>query len=237
MTKKHGILTVLLLLWSVLAFGQRRAQADVETKTLVGKNVVTSTKSVYCSNNGRLVVCSHKPLEFIMETNVNSETKIYFPKTNEVLVEETGFTTSSDEILSLFLFGRLEDLGVGLAGYRLVSTEMVEDGMVKKSFKTEKRDMAPYCEIVYDRNYLPIYSATLDADMHPLTKVYYSQYREVGYMPFPHRTTQISFASQKDSTITRMVYTNVVLDGDDPMFDFAVPANAKPKDMTDKNAK
>ena len=136
MIRKHGILTVLLLLYALTASAQKRVSADVETKTLVGNSVVTATKTVYCSNNGRLVVAVHKPLEYIMETNVNRETRFYFPNTNEVLVENSGMEGASDELLSLFLFGRLEDLGVGLEGYRLLATENVEDGIVKKTFRT-----------------------------------------------------------------------------------------------------
>ena len=236
MIRKHGILTVLLLLYALTASAQKRVSADVETKTLVGNSVVTATKTVYCSNNGRLVVAVHKPLEYIMETNVNRETRFYFPNTNEVLVENSGMEGASDELLSLFLFGRLEDLGVGLEGYRLLATENVEDGMVKKTFRTEKKELPPFCEIVY-KDYLPIFSATLDADRNYITKVYYSQYREVGWLPFPHRSTMITYTSPKDSTITRTIYSNVVLDGDDPMFDFTVPSNAKPMDMSDKNRK
>ena len=236
MIRKHGILTVLLLLYALTASAQKRVSADVETKTLVGNSVVTATKTVYCSNNGRLVVAVHKPLEYIMETNVNRETRFYFPNTNEVLVENSGMEGASDELLSLFLFGRLEDLGVGLEGYRLLATENVEDGMVKKTFRTEKKELPPFCEIVY-KDYLPIFSATLDADRNYITKVYYSQYREVGWMPFPHRNTRITYTSKKDSTIVRTIYSNIVIDGDDPMFEFTVPADAKPMDLNNKKIK
>ena len=234
--RKHGVLAVLLLLCPVFSFAQKRISADVETKTLVGGNVVTTNRTLYCSNNGRMIVASHKPVEYVMETNVNNETTIYFPNTNEVLVEKNGMGGAGDELLSLFLFGRIEDLGVGLSGYSLVSTDLEEDGLVKKNYSGSNRELPPYCEIVY-KDYLPIYSATLDADRNYITKVYYSQYQEVGWMPFPHRSTRITYTSKKDSTIVRTIYSNIELDGDDPMFEFSVPAGAKPMDLSKQTNK
>lgn len=228
---------VLLLLAALPAGAQRRLSADVEVKNVAGHNVVTTTKSVYCTNNGRLVVCSRKPVEYIMETNIGGESRFYFPKTKEVLVENQGMASTKDELLAIFLMGRIEDLGVGLFGYRLQSTEYVEDGMMKRTYKSADPNLPPFTEIVYGKDYLPIYSATLTEDGHVMTKVYYSQYKTVGYVPFPHRQTQITYNSPTDSTVTRTVYSNVVADGDDPMFDFKVPADAKPMDLSGNTQK
>lgn len=231
MNKTLHALTLALLLLSIPAAGQRRLSADVEVKNVVGNNVVTTAKSVYCQSNGRLVVCNRKPLEYILITNTNGESKFYFPKTKEVLVDNQGMASSRDELLAIFLMGRIEDLGVGLYGYRLQKTEYLEDGLMKKTFKCIDPNMPPYTEIVYGKDYLPVYSATLTEDGHVQTKVYYSQYRTVGYVPFPHRQTQITYNSPKDSTITRTIYSNVEADGSDPMFDWTVPADAKPMDL------
>ncbi len=228
----HGLAVLLLILLPFAAYGQRRISADVEVKNVAGRSVVTTTKSVYCLSNGRLVVCNHKPVEYIMETNIGGETKVYFPKTGEVLADNQGVATSKDELLSIFLLGRIEDLGVGLYGYKLQKSEPVEDGLTKRTYKCMDPTMPPYTEIVYGKDYLPIYSATLTEDGHVQTKVYYSHYKPVGYVPFPHRQTQITYNSPTDSTITRTVYSNVVVDGDSAMFDFKVPANAKPIDLS-----
>ena len=56
-------------------------------------------------------------------------------------------------------------------------------------------------------------------------------------MPFPHRNTSIAYTSKKDSTIVRTIYSNIVIDGDNPMFEFAVPADAKPMDLNNKKIK
>lgn len=228
----HALLALLFLILCVPASGQRRVSANVEVKTVTGKSVVTTTKSVYCSNNGRLVVCCDKPIQYILQTNINGEAKFYFPKTKEVFADNQGTANSKDELLTIFLLGRIEDLGVGLYGYRLIKSEQVEDGLTKRTYKCMDPNMPPFTEIVYGKDYLPIYSATLTEDGHVQTKVYYSRYSPVGYVPFPHRLTQINYNSPKDSTVVRTVYSNIEVDGDDPMFDFQVPADAKPLDMS-----
>ena len=103
---------------------------------------------------------------------------------------------------------------------------------MKKTYSTTRNNLPPRAEIVYNKDYLPIYSATLTEDGHPTVKVYYSKYDLVGYTPFPYRSTEVIYNSRKDSTIIRTIYSDIKLDGNDAMFDFSVPQNAKPLDMS-----
>lgn len=228
---KHSFLAVFLLI-SAEVCAQRRLSADVEVKTLIGNNVTTVTKSVYCSNNGRLVICFHTPMEYIMQTDIMGECQLYFPRTNEVYVDNSRTMSSTDELLSIFLAGRIDDLGLSISGYTLDGTENLEGGMMKKSYKTKREGFPPRAQIVYNNEYLPIYSEALTEDGHISVKVYYSNYKLVGYTPFPFRSTEIIYNSPKDSTIVRTIYSNLVLDGTDAMFDFKIPENAKPMDLT-----
>ena len=202
---------------------------------MVGNNVTTVTKSVYCSNNGRLVAYFHSPLNYVVETNILGETKIYFPAKNEVFMDNNGSMTATDELLSILIFGRMDDLGLSLSGYKLKATERLEDGMLKKTFAASRSDMPPICEVVYNKDYLPIYSATLTEDGYVTVKVFYSHYEMVQYAPFPCRSTQIVYNSPKDSTIIRTIYSNIKVDGDDKWFDFSIPQDAKPMDISALN--
>lgn len=216
----------LLILFCASAYAQKRISADVEIKQLTDGKVSTITKSVYCANNGRLVVYFHQPLEYVMLTDPQGNTKFHFPELDQVMVDNSASTASSDELLSVFLFGRIEDLGLGLIGYSQVSSEILEDGLVRKVFKNTKRTGMPVVEIVYE-NYLPIFMQSQTPQGAVLNKTYLSKYVQLGMIPFPSRSTAINYGSKGDSTVVRTLYSNFELDSSNPMFEYSVPSTAK----------
>ncbi len=218
-------ITAAALLVPAGASAQRRISADVEVKQAAGGKVATITKRVHCSSDGRAVIQFLKPQEYILVTNMKGETRMYIPGSNEVIVDNSAAMTSQDELISVFMSGRAEDLGLGMYGYRLQSTSR-EDGLVKKTYVTDRSGDIPRVEIVCD-NFLPIYCAYLDASGKAVTKTYYSNYVQAGRMKLPTRTTSITYTSPKDSSVMRTIYSDIVVDGDDPLFDFKIPANAK----------
>ena len=101
-----------------------------------------------------------------------------------------------------------------------------EDGLVKKTYVTDKSGDIPKVEIVYE-NFLPIYCGYIDASGKTVTKTYYSKYVPAGRMMLPTRTTSITYTSPTDSSVMRTIYSDIQVDGNDPLFDFQVPSNAK----------
>ena len=223
--KTFFFLAAALLLVPAGASAQRRVSAGVEVKQAAAGKVATVTKRVHCSSDGRAVIHFLKPQDYIVVTNIKGETRMYIPSTNEVIVDNSATMTSQDELISLFMSGRSEDLGLGLYGYRLQSTTR-EDGLVKKTFVTDKAGDIPKVEIVYE-NFLPIYCGFIDASGRTVTKTYYSQYVPAGRLLLPTRTTSITYTSQKDSSVMRTIYSDIRVDDDDPYYDFQVPSNAK----------
>lgn len=203
---------------------QRRVRADVEVKSVAQGKSVTVTKSVYCLGNGRMVVHFHTPQDYYLVTNLLGETRLYIPRSNEVVTDNSGGISSKDELLSIFLGGRVEDLALGLYGYRLLDTAS-EDGLVKRTYINADDGIAPKVEIV-SKDYLPIYAAYLKADGTVSSRTYFSSYAPVGRALFPMRVTSIAYAG-RDSTVTRTLYSGVQFDSPDPDFDFDVPADAK----------
>lgn len=227
---KYLILALLTLI-PFTASAQRKVGADVEVKQVAKGKVTTITKSVYCANNGRLVVHFHKPEDYYVVTNIKGETRLFMPKTNEVYSDNSDALSSKDELIQLFMSGRVDDLGLGLYGYKLQSTTN-EDGHVKKTFVTTNKGDAPKVEIVYE-NYLPIYMAYLDGSNKVKSKTYFSQYKTTGRFVLPTRNTTISYTA-KDSTVTRIIYSNIKVDQEDPEFNFEIPADAKPVTLQKK---
>ena len=219
------LFTAAALLVPAGASDQRRISADVEDQQAAGGKVATVTKRIFCSLDGRIVVHFLKPEDYILLSNVKGETRLFIPRTNEVVVDNTAVLTSQDELVSVFMGGRAEDLGLGMYGYRLQSTTR-EDGLVKKTYVTDKEGDIPKVEIVYE-NFLPIYCGYVDVNGKTISKTYYSKYVPAGRIMLPTRTTSITYTSQKDSSVMRTIYSDIRVDDDDPYYDFQVPSNAK----------
>lgn len=215
---------LLLTLLSFSASAQKRVSADVEVKQVAQGKVTTITKSVYCANNGRLVVHFHTPEDYYVVTNILGETKLFVPRTNEVLMDNSDAISSKDDLLTLFLSGRVEDLGLSLSGYKLQSA-VNEEGKIVRTYVTTDKNRPAKVEIVLE-NYLPIYMEDVNETGKVTRKTYFSKYQTSGRFTFPTRTTEVAYVA-KDSTVTRTVYSNIKVDQDDPDFNFEIPANAK----------
>ena len=224
MKNKLLIIPLLLLVASPL-YAQRKVSADVEVKTVIDGKLTTVTKSVYCTNNGRLVTKFSKPLPYYVVSNSKGEMNLYKPDTNEVLSDYDPSFSSNTELIMLFMSGRIDDLGLSSFGYKAGSATR-EEGFVKKSFKSPDTTK-PDVEIVYE-NYLPIYCEYTAQDGRLLSKKYLSDYKTYGRFILPQRVTDITYGVKRDSSIVRTLYSNVKVDVDDPNFDFQIPADAKP---------
>lgn len=197
---------------------------------MAGK-VSTIHKSVYCASNGRLVTYFRTPKEYYSVQTLKGQTKIYLPSTNQVYTDKKDIADARDELLYLFLSGRVADLGLMQYGYRSESTSTEEGGLLKKTFVSNTDGNIPKVELVF-QNYLPIYAAYISAEGRTVGKLYLSRYQTQGRFTFPSRTTQINYLSDKDSTVVRTVYSNLKVDVDDPMFDFEVPSDARAADLS-----
>ncbi|MBP5676656.1 MAG: hypothetical protein J6W94_06570 [Bacteroidales bacterium] len=224
---RKGLISAALLLIALGASAQRRASADVEVKTLADGKVTTVTKRVFCQGNGRLVTVFSSPSSYTTVTNLKGEFKLYVPSSNEVFSRVDKSFGSENELLYLFLSGRQDNLGLLGMGYTLQSSSY-EEGYLKRTYTTKKKDTAPTVELVL-KDYLPVYVAYLDNSGNVLSKMYLSHYTKGSRLVFPTRLTEITYNREKqDSTVVRTIYSSVSTDGSDPGFDFQVPAGAKP---------
>lgn len=226
MKLKQLIIPFLLLAATAAPAGaQRRVSADVEVKTVIGGKRTTVTKSVYCTNNGRLVTLFRTPMTYYAVSNTKGELKIYNPETREVMSERDEAVSSYTELLYIFMTGHIDDLGLGYFGYKSSATGR-EDGYIKKTFKPSDVNL-PQVEIVYE-DYLPIYCAYTSPEGRPLGKKYLSDYKTYGRFILPQRITDINYGKDRDSSVVRTIYSSVRVDVDDPNFGFQIPADAKP---------
>ena len=123
-------------------------------------------------------------------------------------------------------------MGLGLYGYKLSSTSREGEGLMKRTYlPASKGKGVSKVELVLE-NYLPIYLAYFDASGAVVSKTYLSSYNKFSNLMLPLRVTSVQYTSKKDSTLVRTIYSNVTLDGNDPMFNFKVPSDAKPLKST-----
>jgi len=219
---------LLLILISIPVSAQRRVAAEMEVKTLYSGKVSTVRSRLYCSASGRLVQVFKAPDEYYTITNPDGEFQVYFPKTNEVYAERKADFSDRDNLFYLFLSGHGDDLGLSLYGYRLSSTAREGDGTVKRVYVPSLPGKgAAKIELVLE-NYLPIYLAYFNEGGSVVSKTYLSSYSRFSNLMLPLRVTSVQYTSKKDSTLTRTLYSNVTVDGNDGLFDFRVPADARP---------
>lgn len=222
------LITAFILISIPSLMAQRRVSAGMEVKTLYGGKVTTVASKVYCTSSGRLVQVFESPDQYYTITNPDGEFKIYYPGTNEVYSERKEDFSDRDNVLYLFLSGRGDDMGLGLYGYKLAGTVREDGGIVKRTYVPSSPGKGVAKVELVQENYLPIYLAYYNDGGAVVSKVYLSSYSRLGNMMLPLRVTSVQYTSKKDSTLVRTIYSDVKVDGQDPMFDFQVPAGAKP---------
>ena len=209
----------------------------MEVKTLYGGKVTTVSSKVYCSSSGRLVQEFKSPSPYYTITNPDGEFKLYIPGTNEVYSERKEDFSDRDDLLYLFMTGRTDDMGLGLYGYKLSSTVTEDGGLLKRTYiPSAPGKGVSKVELVLE-NYLPIYLAYYDQGGAVVNRTYLSSYTRFQKLVLPLRVTSVQYTSKKDSTLVRTIYSNVRIDPEDPMFDFRVPADAKPAKFSPKGKK
>jgi hypothetical protein len=227
MSLRRLLITVLTFV-SITAAAQRRVAAEVEVKTLYSGKVTTVESKVFCSSSGRLVQVFESPTLYYTITNPDGEFKMYVPGTNEVYSERREDYSDRDDLLYLFLSGRGDDLGLGLYGYKLSSTTREDGGLVKRTYlPTVPGKGVSKVELVQEI-FLPIYLAYYNDGGEVVSRLYLSSYERFSNLMLPLRMTSVQYTSKRDSSLTRTIYSNVKVDGQDPMFDFQVPSGAKP---------
>ena len=222
------LITAFILISIPSLMAQRRVSAGMEVKTLYGGKVTTVASKVYCASSGRLVQVFESPDQYYTITNPDGEFKIYYPGTNEVYSERKEDFSDRDNVLYLFLSGRGDDMGLGLYGYKLAGTVREGGGIVKRTYVPSAPGKGVAKVELVQENYLPIYLAYYNDGGAVVSKVYLSSYSRQGNIMLPLRVTTVQYTSKKDSTLVRTIYSDVKVDGQDPMFDFQVPAGAKP---------
>lgn len=182
----------------------------------------------YNKEKDAIVTHHYYPAEFIKMSNRLGESKIYFPSTNSVTIQQSESLSTTNELLYYFVNNRISDLGLAKEGFKLVKTSHEEDMLVTMWQAPQTLKIINQIKIVF-KEMLPIYAEYISTTGQIMKKIYYSRYTDFKTFMLPMRITEISFENKNDSTIKRSVFSNVRTSDfpDNNYFDFKIPDNAK----------
>jgi hypothetical protein len=209
-----------------------KIQLDMDMKSLHNNKVVSFKGKIYYRHaNGQMVTRFTYPREIITITNAQGEFKNFNVKENTVTQIQGRDFSSKESFIYMFFSGRTRDMGLRDAGFKLSDTK-IEDKMVITKWSAPVIDQeisGNSVELVHE-NFLPIYMGVYQNNMI-VSKVYYSDYQNIGGLGMPLRITEINYLNpeQTDSIIVRKQYSSPLINEqvDNAYLNFEIPKDAK----------
>ena len=194
-----------------------------------GKSITATGELYYKVSGGGMVTRFITPSEYLVMTNSNGEFSIYNNKDNTVTQAQGRDYSSENSFIYYFLKNKTQDMGLGMAGFRLKDTKF-EDNLMITTWDPpgELSGSMTRAELVQE-NYRPIFMGFYNDKGKPIQKVYYSKYERVGDYSVPMSITELQYIGKGDSVITKRVYSDVKMNEqvDAKWLNFRIPNNAK----------
>ena len=232
--KKQKQLLLLLILLTGLFQGYSwysgRISLHLESKKIYKGKVVTVHSDIYYSyETGNKVAHYTSPQEFLFISNNLGEVKIYYPETNRVMLDQSMVFSNRYDDLYFFLNNRTDDLGLRDMGFTLEKTEFDNSLMISYWYPpVTLAEQISSVKLVHD-DYIPIYMAHAGPSSDIIRKVYYSDYHYENGINLPALITEIEYAAEGDSIVTRKKLTDIRFNGAaiSPYFNFKIPEDAE----------
>ncbi len=222
----------IIMLLSILVFAFKSDSGNVslhmELKKLINKKVLILKADVYYNIDGNMTLHYTYPQDHIFITNAKGEAKVYYPSTNQVMLQQNEAFSSENDVLYSFFTQNTSDMGMKQYGFVIKDTRYENELMITSWLPpTNLMNQIHNVEMAYE-NYLPIYTAIYNSKSKISKKVYYSSYTYVGQYSLPLKITEIEYLANGDSVITRKEYTNVKMgtEAENTYFNFKIPSNA-----------
>jgi outer membrane lipoprotein-sorting protein len=219
----------LILLIPFYQYVYQKVSMEMETRT-THKGLITTLKAtVYYNSEGKMASYYVEPQETLVTNNTKGEIMIYDFKKNTVTRKQNFTMSTETNQLFYFIENNRSDLGLNKMGFALTETKF-EDGL-KITVWAPPMQLAKdilKVELAHDKNN-PVFLGYFDKKGKAINKVYFYNYQTVAGLKFPATVTQISFLSEKDSTISKTTYANFKEDNSvsDKYLNFKIPANAR----------
>jgi len=202
----------------------------MESKRVSKGNLMQVKADIYYQyTEGKIVIHYTYPKEYIFISNTKGEAKIYYPSENKVYIKQNDLFSIENELLFYFFANRTNDLGLKDIGFSLAETKF-EDNLMISSWNPPANLASNIgrVEMVHEE-YMPIYTAYYSTKNIVVRKTYYYDYQSYGQFYLPEKITEISYTSEKDSIVSRKIYSDVKMgnDANNSYFNYTIPKNAK----------
>jgi hypothetical protein len=197
-------------------------------KASQGKKVVIEADVYYLIDSKEIRMYYLYPEEFIFFSNILGETKMYFPKKNEVILQQNDIFSADTDILFLFLTQNMSEMGLKQMGFELAESKYDKNYHVTKWASPNSSKGIAEIELVFE-DFVPIFTSFISNEKNTLSKTYYDNYQEFNSHYIPLTITEISYINNNDSIVSRKEYfdlrygSQVNLD----MINFKIPDDAK----------
>jgi len=192
-----------------------------------GKLLLLESDYFFDKETGNLVVKGILPEKHIKLSNRLGEVKIYYPGKNQVILKQSQYFSSENELIYYFLSNNYYDLGLKKQGFTVSDTRM--DGNYQVVTWNAPADVTAVgkVELVFE-NETPIYAADFDMQGKLVRKIYYYDYKIFSTFIFPAKVTQISYTSDGDSIVQRNTWSQLKTSDlpDSGYFNFKIPEDA-----------
>ncbi len=196
-------------------------------KAFQGRKVVVNADVYYFLDRKEVLTHFTYPDDFIQVSNILGETKLYFPKTNEVRLQQNPLFSANTDVLFLFFTQNMSELGLKNLGFTLKSTRFDGNLMITRWVAPAKSENVAEVELVFE-DYVPIYMSSFAGNGTIINKTYYSNYQNLNGNFVPLRVTEITYANN-DSIVSRKDYNNLKFDQQvrSDYINFKIPPNAR----------
>ncbi len=189
----------------------------------------TLKASVFYTSEGKMACHYIEPYEAVVLNNSKGEFTIYNFSSNSVIQKQNYLMGTETNQLFYFLENNRGDLGLSKMGFTLKETKFEEGLRITvwlPPMQISKEILK--VEVAHNKNN-PIFLGYFDKKGKAISKVYFYNYQMVGGLNFPSSVTQINYINEKDSIISKTIYSNFKVDKDvdEQYLNFKVPANAK----------
>ncbi len=194
------------------------------------KGMLSTLKgSVYYTSEGKMACHYSEPQEILVTNNSKGEFMIYDFQKNTVAQKQNYMMSTETNQLFYFLEANRGDLGLSKMGFTLKETKFQEGLKITVwSPPMQLANSILKVEVAHNKSN-PVFLGYFDKKGKAINKVYFYKYQMVAGLHFPTAVTQISYVTEKDSVISKTVYSNFKSDEkvDDQYLNFKIPGNAK----------